>query len=876
MSALIEDTPRRALFGMPEVVVEWLPTAGPGASDGDWADITEYARDIVTGTGRQYELDQFRAGTASLTLVATDRTFDYENANGPFFPYLTPMRQVRITAVEQGPNGLITRASGAYASAPDTAGLAITGDMQVDVYVLADSYHPGSGVQTIIGQWATGNQGWALQIVGSSGQLRWTWSTTGADTNTADSTVSDPLQNHTTDGTGVWLRAVVDVNTGGGNGSVSFFYSFDGVTWSALGTTITTAATSIFNSTAPLKIAANDTNTNPFSGITYKANVYRGIGAVASGAPGGVLVANPDFTPTGAPIAQPGTTSYVDSFGNVFTLAGAASIPSVDTLYSVWRGYITKWGQTAQDDRVFTTLVSAADAFTVLEQIKLPSSAWALEVQKDNPSMWFRLGETDTARVTDSSAGGNYGLYQNVVQGAAGLVPNDNDGAVDIGSDPTVNAAGARVTIQNPTLLDTAPFTVSGLIKLASNAAKRVVFAGTEITTTPSPAFTIYVGTDDALHVDVNNNASSRSIVSRNLVCDNLPHHFAYVMRNNNAYELYIDGVSVGTESGTSATMFTPQPNGYMIGNYGDVQKRGAFPPLPLLGIVDEICCFNGAGLSAARIAAHSLAAKTGWSGDDTGTRVTRLLNTLDWPATLRNIDAGVSLLGPSSWSAGTSVLSVLQSLADTEYGLFFVDPAGRLVWHSRHYRYQNPRARYPLAVFGDSTSAETLRYVDDGFAVVRDETLIRNPVTASRNGGVSVTVKDQTLIDTKYGARTWASPTTQDSLDAVVRDRATWLLSRYKDQGTRIASVTLKPRRIPALWLQVLTLGIGDRITIKRTPAAMGTQIALDQWIEAVTHRITPGDWTTTYVGSPVETPTYCVLDDPARGILDVNTLGY
>ena len=63
---------------------------------------------------------------------------------------------------------------------------------------------------------------------------------------------------------------------------------------------------------------------------------------------------------------------------------------------------------------------------------------------------------------------------------------------------------------------------------------------------------------------------------------------------------------------------------------------------------------------------------------------------------------------------------------------------------------------------------------------------LIRNPVTASRTGGVSVTVTDAAGRQ-KYGDRSYSSPTTQDQDDASVRDRATWLLARYKELARKL-----------------------------------------------------------------------------------------
>lgn len=103
MATLLDSPPvRTADVDYPELVVEWLPCSGPFAADGDWCDITAY---VVTGssfTGRQYELERFQSGTLTLTLRTASRLFDPEFTSGPFFPWLLPLRQVRVSAVWSG------------------------------------------------------------------------------------------------------------------------------------------------------------------------------------------------------------------------------------------------------------------------------------------------------------------------------------------------------------------------------------------------------------------------------------------------------------------------------------------------------------------------------------------------------------------------------------------------------------------------------------------------------------------------------------------------------------------------------------------------------------------------------------------------------
>lgn len=531
--------------------------------------------------------------------------------------------------------------------------------------------------------------------------------------------------------------------------------------------------------------------------------------------------------------------------------------------YPIFRGFITDWGETVPArDNVFVTTIEAMDGLGALEKIQLPSSAWALVVAQDSPSLWFRLGESDTVRVTDSSAGGNYGIYDNVVQGAQGLVPNDADGAVDVGTN--YDPGESRITIQNPALISGYPFTVTALFSLASDVIHaRTLFAGAVDNTDGVPGLFIAVGytsdNPDKLYARVLDGSTSRTVASTIQVADNLTHHAAVVFTSSSSFSLYVDGVNVGVESGGNPSFPGNPPNGYTIGNWTDV-FFGAFG---FRGIIDELCVWNGTALSSVTVAKHSLAGKTGWAGDDTGARVTRFLDAINWPASLRSIDTGISTLSASRWSTGETALSVLQNLADTEYGAFFAAPDGKLTWHSRHRRYLNTRATTSQATFGDTRSGTALKYVAEGFNLHRDEALLRNPVIASRVDGVTVSVSDATLIANTYGYNAWSAPPTQDALDATVRDRANWLLARYKNEASRLKSMTVIPKSNPTgLYPVALGLGIGDRITVKRQPLGIGNVISVDQWVEGVTHEFNPNIWKTTFTASPVEVETYLVLD--------------
>lgn len=544
--------------------------------------------------------------------------------------------------------------------------------------------------------------------------------------------------------------------------------------------------------------------------------------------------------------------------------------------YPVFHGFITDWGETTPSDSLFETTITAKDAFLRLEQIKVPSSAWALEVQKDDPDLWFRLGETDTVRATDSSAGGNYGLYDNVTQGADGLVVNDADAACTWPSGD--EARDVRVWVQNPSLISGYPFTVSVMVKVpAEQSTSQIVFDGDD---NVSKGFQICVDSDGYAFAAILNGATYHDCVSTVRIADNKPHHVAVVVSAATTILIYVDGVDRTGSSLTVGSPTWPGPfaSGYSIGNVPNDYTTGVSNYAMRDGTIDEVAVWDGTAMSATRIASHSLAALNGWEGDDTGTRVGRFLDSIGWPSTVRDIDTGISILGPASWSTGTTALSILLAWADSETGAFFIGKDGKIVWRSRHFPLLDSTATTSQATFGDAHSAATLKYVDDDFALHRDEALLRNPVQASRAGGVTVTVKDQAYIE-KYGDRTWDAPATEDQNDASVRDRAIWFLARYKELGTRLAGMKVKPRRSASLlWPQVLGREIGERITVKRTPLGLNSEVSVDQIIEGISHTFGPREWTTTFKGSPVDPNVgdYLILDDATYGKLDTGLLAY
>lgn len=201
--------------------------------------------------------------------------------------------------------------AGNYASTPDSAALSITGDIDIRVKVAPDDWTP-TVTQAFVGKMQSASTRSYYFEVFTNGRLQFTWSVDGtAVTGSKNSTVSVPFA----DGAVGWVRAVLDVDNGAAGNDVLFYTSTDGVTWTQLGTTITTAGTtSIFDTTVPVEIGSRGGGaTNPLAGNVYYAEIRNGIGGSVVGA------FNPE---TVRPTGSRTPTTVLGPTGAVWTING--------------------------------------------------------------------------------------------------------------------------------------------------------------------------------------------------------------------------------------------------------------------------------------------------------------------------------------------------------------------------------------------------------------------------------------------------------------------------------------------------------------------------------------------------------------------------
>jgi hypothetical protein len=167
-----------------------------------------------------------------------------------------------------------------YASTPDAAALDITGDLDLRVKVALDDWTPSAN-NSLIYKWdgAGTSASYGFRVNATTGVLIFLWTENGSTVKTATSTVAPTV----TDGSTLWVRATLDIDNGASGNDVKFFTSTDGLSWTQLGSTITTAGvTSIFSGTGVLEVGSFAGGLVPARGKFFRAQVLNGIGGTVA------------------------------------------------------------------------------------------------------------------------------------------------------------------------------------------------------------------------------------------------------------------------------------------------------------------------------------------------------------------------------------------------------------------------------------------------------------------------------------------------------------------------------------------------------------------------------------------------------------------
>jgi hypothetical protein len=255
-------------------------------------------------------------------------------------------------------------------------------------------------------------------------------------------------------------------------------------------------------------------------------------------------------------------------------------------------------------------------------------------------------------------------------------------------------------------------------------------------------------------------------------------------------------------------------------------------------------------------------------AGQLSGARINALLDAIDWPASMRDVDAGLTTMQADPGTARTS-LAAMQVVEISEYGALYVDASGSFVFQDRN-------------VTAGSTGATPTVFNDNGTdisyfnAVWRlDDTLVYNSASVTRTGGTAQVATNPASID-KYFVHSYNQQNLLMETDAVALDYAQAYVASRAETSIRCDAIQLD------LYTDNYNLGIiaaldldyFDPVTIT-TNQPGGSTLTKTLQVFGVAQSITPNSWKTTLTTLEPIIDGF-ILDSSIYGLLDSGVLSY
>jgi len=255
-------------------------------------------------------------------------------------------------------------------------------------------------------------------------------------------------------------------------------------------------------------------------------------------------------------------------------------------------------------------------------------------------------------------------------------------------------------------------------------------------------------------------------------------------------------------------------------------------------------------------------------AGQLSGARINALLDAIDWPASMRDVDAGLTTMQADPGTARTS-LAAMQTVEISEYGALYVDAAGSFVFQDRN-------------VTAGSTGATPTVFNDNGTdisyfnAVWRlDDTLVYNSASITRTGGTAQTAINQPSID-KYFVHSYNQQNLLMQTDAVALDYAQAYIASRAETSIRCDAIQLDlyTDNYNLGIIAALSLDYFDPVTIT-TNQPGGSTLTKTLQVFGVAMSITPNSWKTTLTTLEPIIDGF-ILDSAIYGLLDSGVLSY
>lgn len=255
-------------------------------------------------------------------------------------------------------------------------------------------------------------------------------------------------------------------------------------------------------------------------------------------------------------------------------------------------------------------------------------------------------------------------------------------------------------------------------------------------------------------------------------------------------------------------------------------------------------------------------------AGQLSGARINNLLDAIAWPATMRDIDAGLTTVQADPGTARTA-LQACQTIETTEFGAFYVDASGSFIFQDR-------------SVTSSSVAATPVVFNDNGTAIdyfnatwVTNDTLVYNEANITATGLATQTASDAASI-AKYFLHSYNQQNLlmQDTTTALNYARA-YVASRA-ETSVRCDEIQLDlyTANYDAGIIAALDLDYFDPVTIT-TNQPGGTTLTKTLQVFGKSMEITPNSWRVKMTTLEPIIDGF-ILNSTLSGILDESVLSY
>jgi len=256
-------------------------------------------------------------------------------------------------------------------------------------------------------------------------------------------------------------------------------------------------------------------------------------------------------------------------------------------------------------------------------------------------------------------------------------------------------------------------------------------------------------------------------------------------------------------------------------------------------------------------------------AGQLSGARINNILDQISWPATMRDIDAGLTTLQDDPGTARTS-LNAMQTVTDSEYGALYVSADGNFVFQDRN-------------VTAGSIGGTVTTFNDNGTGISYanaiwklDDTLVFNSAQISRAGGTPQTAINQASID-KYFIHSYNLQNLLMQTDAVALDYAKAYVASRAETSIRCDGIELdlySPNYDTGI-VAALSLDFFDPIRVVTTQPGAST---LDKTLQifGVANTITPNSFRVFFTTLEPVIDALILDNTSGYGTLDYNVLSY